>query len=266
MQPKRESDEVLPAGWGAELLARADLVRSFGQLSACRHFYAEAMRARIRSLQLKTAEAARRFESAAASALDAPQTVPNLIRQIALHAFAFENALLRDRAEKSEGAVCQSTPQLSSEQLAEHPELRFAFEIRDAAEALSLLHRGEARKAAKIFFDLVERTRVKRPNSLPTYYLGLAAAQHNMGHKRLALRTIESAGLSLQMGGEVLNQARAAGTLYAFHAALGRIEEAESWRLFMKRLECPKATKTAFLKRGEILLERWTATRQLVVL
>jgi hypothetical protein len=79
-------------------------------------------------------------------------------------------------------------------------------------------------------------------------------------------RNIENAALALRSGGSVLNRVKATGILHAFQIFLDEPQEAAEWLEFLKRIECPEATKEAFLARGKMMLERSTSQHCLLVI
>jgi len=263
----KKSDEAspLPEGWLHQFLDTADLKRSFEALRGSRHFYAETMRGRIRSLELCLEEASQHFERAVALSGRAPETIPNLIRQFVLAVYIFDNRLFQAPLDDVTEIPEPWIPQLPEELLREYPEVRFVLETRRAAEGFLRLNLGECEESARIFGELVREPGIPG-DVLTMYHLGLAASQYNLGLEEDAMENIESAGFHLQAGGRLLNRARAAGCLYGFYCYLEKRDQAESWTAFLKQLTCPEATKRVFLKRGRLLVRRCAQQGSLVLL
>jgi tetratricopeptide (TPR) repeat protein len=224
------------------------------------------MRGRIRSLQLRTEEAWDHFDRALDLAAEAPVTIANLVREFLLNLYLFDNALLEGPVDRSAKIPEARIPELPPHVMEEYPEVAYVISLRHCAEGYLRLHLGEFAKARRIFGDLIDGYRSSPDATLGFYYCGLAAAEHNMGHRDRARRTLENAGLAVLAGGRTLNQARLAGVLEAFHAWLGAEEEGRSWKAFLDRLPCPEATKEAFSRRGELLLERCTQEKCLLLI
>src|SRR5438093_1177710 len=89
-----KEEHILPPSWLREFLDRADLTHSFEALKGCTHFHAETMRGRIRSLELRGTEAWKHFDRALAKAAGTVETIPNLIREMILNLYCFEQKLL----------------------------------------------------------------------------------------------------------------------------------------------------------------------------
>jgi hypothetical protein len=117
-----------------------------------------------------------------------------------------------------------------------------------------------------IFQGLV-KSYSKPPDSvLAMHYAGLAAAQHNLGLQEKARENLENAALALHSGGTLMNRTKVAGILWGLHSFLGDDQETADWEEYLRRLECPEATREAFLKRSRLLIERCTLQDCLVVL
>jgi hypothetical protein len=248
-------------------LNRADIEESFRELSGRQHFYAEALRGRLRSLQLRGPEAEEHFITARRWAAEAQDTTPNTLRKFLLYVYDFDNKLLLAETSAMKSAGNDSEPLVLPDALVrEHPELKYAIDMSRTVEGLLCLHCGQHGQAAKIFSDLIRSHRPGKNDPLAMYYIGLAAAQFNLGRVDSAGFNLENAGLCVQMGDATLNRARAAGILYGFYTYLTEKDEAENWRVFLKQLSCPEETKLVFLRRGELLVERCSQRLRLVLL
>ena len=89
------NDEAVahPLHWKKELGERADLERSYQELSGYTHFFTDAWRARIRFYQMRYDESWDLLDRAADGADQAPTDVPNLIRRFFVSVFSFYTAL-----------------------------------------------------------------------------------------------------------------------------------------------------------------------------
>ena len=261
-----QEKNVLPEGWYDEFFERADLEGSFDLLHGNDHFYAEAMRGRIRSLQVRLKDAWTHFDKATALAAGAPVTIPNLVRQFLLNLYLFDNALLQEPLDREAKIPVAKIPELPPKVSTEFPEVAHVIELRLSAEGYLRLHVGEYEIARKVFKKLVSSYARGPDATLSVYYCGLAAAERNLGLEDLAERTLENAALAVQAGGSTLNRVRASSVLYAFRTWLDELEEAEGWRQFLLRLECPEDTKEAFLRRSNILIERCSQEECLLLL
>jgi hypothetical protein len=261
----KEAEAVLPAGWVDEFFEKADFEHSFARLEACCHFQGDVMRGRIRSLQLRLGEAREYFERALKGALSAPKNIPNTIRKLVLHAYWFENALLQAPLTERMTLPRFEMSDFSPEVLKEYPEIRFAVHYRRCAEGLLQLHLGEWESSSAIFRELIEANRDAVEGVLAGYHVGLGASQYNLGQMADAQRSMEIAGLFITLGGSTLSRASMAATLYGFYRCAGQDAEVAAWHSFLLGLPCPQATKDAFLKRAELLVERWQTGAKLVL-
>lgn len=266
MKDQAQQEEPLPEGWLVEFFTRADLEDSFTKLEACGHFYAEALRGRIRSVQLRTREATRHFDRATQLAREVEHTIPNLIRGFLLSLYKLENSLLEEPFDEDEELPELTLPEVPEQMVEDYPEVKLLFDLRLSAEALVRLHVGDWGLSSSIYRALITRNGKGPEDVLVMYYLGLAASEHNLGLTDSAQRSFENAGLCLSLGGRLLNRVRGAGCLYAFYRYLGLKKEASEWKAFIDRLDCPQETKRVFLKRGTRQVERCTQQARLVLL
>lgn len=265
MESRRDKDSVLPDGWLDGLFHRADLDASFRGLRRVSHFHAETMRGRIRSLQVRFEEADVHFAKALKKALKTERTIPNLVRQLVLNAYWFENRLLQGPIHGVESPREFRFPDFPEAIRKEYPEVEFVERLRLSAEALLRLHLGEFEISAKIYQDLVEKCRPECDDRLALQYLGLGASLHNLGQTEDALRNLENAGLCIQVGGPLLNRGRIAANLLAAYSCLEQMEMARDWRIFLENLDCPETTKEAMFKRSTLVVERWTRESRLLM-
>ena len=248
----------LPKGWHDEFSTRADFDRSYQALEGVKGFYAEALRGRIRSLQLRFEEAWDHFDRAADETVKEEETIATLVQRLTGHIWRFETAISEARIESEVGFPFESwIPELPERILKDYPEVMYILVLRKYVEGLLRLHFGHYLKAAGYFEKLIAETKDNVPwAQVPLYYLGLGASRYNLGEKEEGRRNLENAGLATHAHGELLLQARLSGALYGMYQFLGEQEEAQGWKLFLERLPCPAATKEAFLQRGEMIVTR----------
>ena len=264
---KRKNDNPLPAGWQDEFAEKADLDKSFASLGTKKHFYVEALRGHIRSLQLRFEEAWDHFDRASELSEKVVEDIPNLIRQFLLHIWCFENALAEaPLAEKEIEPPVLWIPPLPKEILDDYPQVKLVINLRRMSEAVLRLHLGNWSESAEIYEDLLRDNQGTRVDILAYVYSGLAACQYNMGMEDAARRNLENAGFAILSEGRTLERVRVAGTLYALYSQIGDEEEANSWHSFLQSLPCPQATKDVFLERGKVLIERCAERSRLLVI
>lgn len=254
MRSKHES--VLPKDWYRELFDKADLERSFQRLEGIEHFYAAAMRGRIRSLQMRLDDAWEHLDEAADGVDKVPVNIPNLVRAFLLNIYSFENALLANPVDRSSPPPNSQIPEIPDEILEKYPEVGYVVSLRLSAEGTLRLHLGDFHVSSMIFQGLVQSYNKPPDAVLAMHYAGLAAAQHNLGLEAKSRENLENAALALHSGGDLLNRAKVAGILWGLHSALGDEQESGDWAEYLRRLECPEATREAFLERSRLLVER----------
>lgn len=248
----------LPEGWHEEFSQRADFDRAYQALVGVKGFYAESLRGKIRSLQLRFEEAWDHFERASIQRRKTKDSIATLVQQFTLHIWCFENAVAEARLEPAEGSELPDlwVPELPERIVKDYPEVMLTLVLRQYAEGLLRLHVGEYIEAAKLFEKLI-RNASKAPGAqLPLYYLGLGASRFNLGEEEEARRNLENAGLTSQAQEGTLGQARVSGALWGMYNFMEEKEEANDWKVFLEKLPCPEATKEAFLKRGEMIVTR----------
>lgn len=258
MQNDPTRPSPLPKGWVRAFFDEVDLEASYAALAGCQHFHAETMRGVIRSLEVRVEEAEKHFARAFDLSGLEPRTIPNLVRRITLTGFWLENKLVAGWIQGLENTRPLEFPDLPQEVVDEYPEVRFVNQVRLSVDGEIRLHLGSWEESAAIFRDLIQRCEGEPEDVLAVPYIGLAASLYNLGDRDAAMRNLENAGLCMQVGGTTLNRARVAANLHALYQCLGEDSAARDWRAFLDHLPCPSRTKSAFLKRSEILLDRWT--------
>ena len=250
---RREKVSPLPSGWVHDFMHEADLEKSFRALEGCPHFHADTMRGRIRTLQLRTAEAWRYYDSAEVSSRRAEESIPNLRRTFVLQVYRFDNALL-EASESKEAEIGDPTfptlPSFSSALLKEFPELSGALRMRARVQGSYLLHSARWTEALEVFTRLTE-DRGLRHGGLAQPYLSIACCHYNLGNESEMQRFLHSAELAVHACGQLLTRAHLCGLLYAVHLVREDPEQANDWKEFLYSLPCPLATRDTFFAWGE---------------
>jgi tetratricopeptide (TPR) repeat protein len=223
------------------------------------------MRGRIRSLQVRLDEASDHFERARGASRSAPRSIPNLIRQLISSIYCFENWLLQESFPVVRHVPELWFPKFPESASKEIPEIQLVDNLRRCADALVHLHSGQWDVSAEIYRQLIDESRGGPPDVLAMHYLGLGASLENLGEHELALRQFENAGLSIQLGGVMLNRARVAANLHTSYLCLSETNQAGDWKAFLDRLICPQATKDALLRRSHLAVELWARNSRLLL-
>jgi tetratricopeptide (TPR) repeat protein len=262
---KTREKSPFPKGWQDRFFAEADLERSYRELAGYSHFFAETMRGRIRSLQLRFGEAWEHFEAADCLKEHFVESVANLTRQFLLEIYRFENALVERSVEPDIDVPECPIPDIDPAILGDFPEVKYVIDLRKLSEAVLRLHLGECAEAAELYEQLIRENPGSTPDRLASWYLGLAACQHTLGLHDAAAANLENASYAAQAIEPPLIAVAAGVTLHAIHRFLEKEEEARDWQAFVERIRCPEITKELFLKRAERLFERCREHNRLVV-
>ena len=247
---KRRENSPLPSGWVHAFMHEADLEKSFRALDGCPHFHAETMRGRIRTLQLRTAEAWHHYDAAEVSSREAEESIPNLRRTFLLQVYRFDNALLEAPESNDPEMEDPSLPTISDALLKEFPELSSALRMRTRVQASYLLHAGRWTDALEVFTGLIEDRGIHH-GGLAQSYLSIACCHFNLGNEGEVRRFLNSAELAVHACEELLTRAHLCGLLYAVHYVREDPEQASEWKEFLYSLPCPRATRDTFFAWGE---------------
>lgn len=259
-------EPVIPSAWNRELVERADLDEAYAVVGGSTHFFAEAFLGRIRSLQLRHAEAQEHFQQSRLLSATAPKTLPNLLRKFLLSTYVVHDAITELPVDGVAELPELWVPEIPEAMAREQKDLQILVRKRNCAEAMVRLHLGDFEGARDLYTSTLDRLggEVAIAHGFP--YLGLAAALHNLGEEAEALKHLENAGFVVQSGGDNLNRVNLAALLNAFYWFLDRKEEARDWLAFLDALPCPQATQQIFKRRAKRVLERCNAGERLVLL
>lgn len=268
---------ALPEGWVKRFFHLADLSRSFRELDGCPHFFAETMRGRIRSLQLRFQEAKTHFHRARRLAVQAEASGGDLggglknveldlQRQLVLELYCFENDLLRRPVDPETEEAPPSQISVPASCLQRYPDFKRAADQKKLCEAIFLLHLGRCDEALGCFEELVRDSSEFRAHQLAVYYLGLVACHENLGHPSRASDNLENAALANAMIEESLNAALVSSMLIGVHHFRGEARAAADWQTYLRtHVVCPQETKEIFFRRSQLLWRRCLEHSRLVI-
>ncbi len=245
-------DDALPPGWLQLYLGEAELNRAFEALEHRNHFHTFTMRGRIRMTQLRFEEAWNLFDEATRR-LPPNETVTDLVRAFILEFYKFETLLIQSEelVELDEG-VESFIPVLPEELADRYPEVQLAIWLRQSADGLYWLNRGDSERALRVFGSL---TQVK-PDATTFTSIHLACCYFNLGQFDQGLALLESAGFGCRTCKWRLNELHSATLIAALYDWLEARREAAEWNAYVDRLECPSATKETFRDRARLILLR----------
>jgi len=260
-------EPVIPSAWRRELVERANLDEAYAVVGGSTHFFAEAFLGRIRSLQLRHADAQEHFQQSRLLSAAAPKTLLNLLRKFLLSTYVVHDAITELPIDRATTKLPELwVPEIPEAMAGEQKDLQILVRKRNCTEAMVRLHLCDFEGARDLYASALERLggEVAIAHGFP--YLGLAAALHNLGEEAEALKHLENAGYVVQSGGNNLSRVNLAALLNAFYWFLGRKEEARDWLAFLDALPCPQATQQIFKRRAKRVLERCNAGERLVLL
>ena len=258
---QRESDQAAPFNWVSIVNDRADLDLAFNALDGWGHFHTDTIRGRIRSLQLRPADALDHFKKAEARVDDFPRTLRNQLRRFYLKIYAFENALIFES--DPDGGDPQATDRAMKElQETDLPESEVASQIRHSCRAMFALHRKNYASAKKIFSRLIDQSRDRMGDEKVDFFLGNAVAMRALNETDTAERNIETASLYIPALDNVFNMGHYACRLSALLKLWDQEDRAQEWDDFIHRLKIPASTAELFCERERRILGRSAALQR----
>jgi hypothetical protein len=264
MRGRVDEEERIPKEWSEEFHERGDLERAFYILRESRGYYADGLRGWIRSLQLRTDAAWRYLRRSHERSGEIPLSLLGAARSFGVILFSVETALLDGDMNLAEAPKEEPLPDRFDEVLAAYPEARAAMRVQKVLEGIRRLRVGEHDKAAEVFEDLVEEDREVFLDDLPQDHLLLSASRLNGGND--ATKELQDAQRTTEECPCMIARARAAANLAGILSYLGQANNAERWRGFLRGLGCPEATRSVFLKRADVVLNRSRIEKRVVVL
>ncbi len=247
-------DEMGNARWAHRLSHLADLEASFDELGEQVSFWAEALRAALRLMQMRLQEAGQHL-SAARRLLAAADPAPPLDRMLAFYAYARDRALLMG----SGGWVSIPTPFLQGAD----GRLRRILLAHRSLDAAQHIEAGDSEGASAVLLELLQ-------TSADAYYraywhLGLSVCAANLTGTAAAIRHLEVAGLHACSVEHPLGRCRLAARLAVLYRHYGDEGAGASWNTSLSGLACPEATKEAFRTRSRLLFRQLQEHNRLVL-
>jgi len=239
--------------WYARFEHRADFARAFRELPESGDFFVEALRGRLRSLELRFGDAWRHFGRAELAARREPESAARLVRGVLLEMFRFEANFV---AFADEPSTCLLPPlgapeSISDTAFAACAELRAVLEIRWRCEAVARLRSGQFDDAAEAFRRL-DRLGATSTASRVETLLWEAIAARVAGRCGLAATRLEVAG-SVFDGVDAdagVTRTLLAARLVAGHE-LARDEVARRrWKQLFDGIAVPEPTRKLCLERA----------------
>ncbi len=260
-------------------LHQADLDGAFDVLEGVSSYSADALRGRIRSLQLRSEEAVEYFSRARGGARNAPDTVLDLLRRIQLEVFRVSHAMTEGTATRlalsdldrwltthegfgGDGAEGARTLEVLKR---ESPRVRRQLNARKQMESVLCLNAGQFEEAALLCEDVIEEEGPRLSSGLGYAYLVLGAAHHNLEMSESARRHFENAALAAQNSTALLTRLRLASLLSALYGLLGDSERARHWDDAL-RADGPEATCRVLEARARRLMGFCQSRQHLVVI
>lgn len=236
-------------------LYRADFEGALEAISSRDDFESYALRGKIRSLELRTAEACEHFERAeelyeevAESDSEAP------IGYFYLQLYCLENALLEEAVEGLTEEV-EARQESALEYLTARSPNSLPGMISLSAIGTYKLVRRRFADAAQVFELFLALTNVGWNVELirTGFSIGAAAAAGELDRANEAERHYETAALGLGMVPHELMTGIYCGRLHALAARWGRKRESREWLRRIEKMECPETSKECFRRRAGLL-------------
>jgi tetratricopeptide (TPR) repeat protein len=252
---RREPDQAAPNDWITLVNDRCDLDQAFNALEDWDHFHTDTIRGRIRSLQLRPAEAWEHFQKAEARADEFGRSLRNLLRRFYLKVYCFENSLIQEsQTGGGDPAVIEKYHrQLMS---VEVPDSEVAGQLRMFNQGLFLTHTEDYPAAKKLFRKLLRQSRDRIGDEKTGFYFAAAVVHRALGEEGEAERQLENACLCIPALDNTFNMGHYAGVAIALLSIWEREEEAREWDQFLVRLKIPKKTADIFRERTKRILAR----------
>lgn len=246
--------------------------KAFSLLERIRHPDAEALKGRIRSLELKFDEAEEHFDKAEEKYKkaeekyeEAEESIPNLIGECKLQICRFDNELLTGPLETGYKISYPDMPPLPEEIMDEYPEVKDVITLRYITEAKLRLHLGEDGKAKILFGKVINELGRKAPDYLS---LGLIAAEFNKNKEPRELEynlEILVDSLSHQIEKNLVRFLQNVANIYAFYLFENKHQEAKEGLDIINAVDCPKKTKDIFIKHAELYARRCEEAGRLLI-
>jgi tetratricopeptide (TPR) repeat protein len=261
----QKSSKACPDGWLELVMEGVDFERAFAALEGFNHFHSETLRGKMRSLQLRTGEAAEHFRRAEKRARRSPNDLRKPIRLFYLRFYALTNALIEEaRSDDSEVRI-ETELEMQRFLECEDPDSLSTDQIRILMIGHYQLLRGNYDSALEAFECLIEESRSRIEDFQLDFFCGAQAAALALGDAAKAERHYENAQNLSQCISQPFKLALAASKLHVLLKYSGRDAEAQGWLDLLERMPIPPASRRHFLELAEIYLHASTVRNRIVI-
>ncbi len=252
---KHDPEQSAPENWLQLLNDHCDLDLAFDGLNGWNHFHTDTNRGRLRSLQLRPAEAWEFFQRAEERAEEFAYTSHNLLRRFCIKFYRFENALIQESA--PDAGDRDLTKSCLREVLRdESSDAAMAHHLRVYCRGMHLLHDEKYAGARETLLRLLEESRSSPDDHRTLFHLAAAVACRGMGKEEESSRQLEYACLSIPVLDSKFNMGHYASVAGALLRLWDREAEAIEWDAFMDHLKLSPKTATLFRERARRIVER----------
>jgi hypothetical protein len=265
--------------WRRLFLDEVDLDAAYESLHGARGSYSEALRGRVRSLQLRSAEAWAHFDRAAELARKEKPTRRRLAERVFTATIRIEHALSENALSDQEREWVRDQGQfddilgppgggiLDEADCVEDPLSRRVRNLRLQTEGMLALHAGLHERAVESYRRLAEAQRGVLNTPMALAFVGTGAARHNLGADDEARRSFEDAAWTIQAGDvPLLMQIRVALLLQGAFSVLGSQSEADDWRQFVRAQPIPAKSLEIFERHEKRIIDRCLEAKAILVL
>jgi len=256
-----DPEQACPANWLELLNEHCDLDLAFESLSGWNHFHTDTNRGRLRSLQLRPAEAWEFFERAVQRADEFAHSPYNFLRRFCLKFYRFENALIQESI--PEGGDRKLTNSCLMEVVQdETTDAKMATYLRMYCRAMYHLHEERYLEARTVLLRLLDESRGFPTDDRTLFHLAAAVACRGMGDDVESDRQLDFALMTIPVLESRFNMGHYTGIAGAILRLWNRPGDALEWDEFMVRLKLPPKTSELFRERGNRIVERTAALKR----
>jgi hypothetical protein len=252
---KHDPEQSAPENWLQLLNDHCDIDLAFDGLKGWNHFHTDTNRGRLRSLQLRPAEAWEFFQRAEERADEFAYSSHNLLRRFCIKFYRFENALIQESA--PEAGDRELTKSCLREVLRdESSDAAMAHHLRLYCKGMHLLHDEKYAEAKRVLLRLLDESRPFPADTRTVFHLATAVACRGMGEEEEAGQQLEYACLSIPALDSKFNMGMYAGIVGALFRIWDREPDAVEWDEFMAHLKFPPKTALLFRERARRIVDR----------